>query len=305
MRRFYDYARTRQQRPEPDVTAHDIRDFLSHLAIRRHVSASTQNQAMCALLFLARHALGLDVDALSTAARARTPRRLPTVMRATETWTLLAAMNGMARLMAGVIYGGGLRVSECCELRIKDIDFEQELLIVRGAKGDKDRSTLLPRTLRENLQSHIARSENLFRSDRAAGIAGVWLPYALERKYPSAGRELGWFWVFPSQSLSVDPRAGVVRRHHISDSVVQKAVKAAARSVGIHKPMSVHTLRHSCHAPSTKRRGHPADPGVPRPRQRRDDDDLHARGEGTADARAQPARHAGTVRLITPYRRRG
>jgi integrase len=134
------------------------------------------------------------------------------------------------------IYGGGLRVSECCQLRTKDVDFEQGLIFVRGGKGNKDRSTLLAEAVRDELRAQLRRSEALHNADRAAGLAGVWLPDGLDRKYPNAGRELGWFWVFPSQSLSTDPRAGIVRRHHISDSVIQKAVKAAVLKAKIHKP---------------------------------------------------------------------
>ncbi|MGH9328920.1 MAG: integron integrase [Vicinamibacterales bacterium] len=153
-------------------------------------------------------------------------------------------MRGTAWVMAALIYGGGLRVSECCELRLKDLDFDQGLVFVRGGKGDKDRSTLLAEVGREELRAHLRRAEALHRADRDSGLAGVWMPEALERKYPNAGRELGWFWVFPSQTLSTDPRAGLVRRHHMSDSVIQKAVKAAALKAKIHKPVSVHTLRH-------------------------------------------------------------
>lgn len=154
-------------------------------------------------------------------------------------------MRGTTWLMAALIYGGGLRVSECCELRVKDVDFDQGLVFVRAGKGDKDRSTLLAEVGRDELRAELQRSEALHRADRAAGLAGVWLPEALERNYPNAGRELGWFWVLPSHTLSTDPRAGVVRRHHLSDSVIQKAVKAAAVRAEIHKPVSVHTLRHS------------------------------------------------------------
>ena len=135
-------------------------------------------------------------------------------------------------------------MSECCQLRVKDLDFAQGLVFVRGGKGSKDRSTLLAEVGRDELPAHLRESEAIYRADRAAGLAGVWMPEALERKYPNAGRELGWFWVFPSRTLSTDPRAGIVRRHHISDSVVQKAVKAAATAARINKPVSVHVLRH-------------------------------------------------------------
>ena len=161
-----------------------------------------------------------------------------------ETIALLDAMSGTPRLMATLIYGGGLRVSECCELRIKDLDFDQGLVIVRRSKGDKDRSTLLAEIGREELRAHLRKSKAQHEADRRAGLAGVWMPDALDRKYPNAGRELAWFWVFPSRTLSTDPRAGIVRRHHMSDSVIQKAVKVAAQVARIHKPVSVHTLRH-------------------------------------------------------------
>jgi integron integrase len=153
-------------------------------------------------------------------------------------------MQGTTWLMAALIYGGGLRVSECCELRVKDIDFDQGLVFVRSGKGDRDRSTLLAEAGREELRAQLRRCEAQHRLDRASGLAGVWLPEALERKYVNASRELGWFWVFPSHTLSTDPRAGIVRRHHISDSVIQKAVKSAALKAKIDKPVSVHTLRH-------------------------------------------------------------
>jgi integron integrase len=178
------------------------------------------------------------------AARAKRGERLPVVLSVPETAALLGTMQGTPRLMAGLIYGGGLRVSECCQLRVKDVDFDQGLVFVRSGKGDNDRSTLLAEVGREELRAHLRKSEAQHQADRQAGLAGVWMPDALDRKYPNAGRELGWFWVFPSQTLSVDPRAGVVRRHHVSDSVIQKAVKVAAQAARIHKPVSVHTLRH-------------------------------------------------------------
>ena len=190
------------------------------------------------MLFLCREVLALDIDGLAHAARARQGRRLPGVLSVPETAALLAAMRGTTRLMAALIYGGGLRVSECCELRVKDLDFGSGLLIVRSGKGDKDRATLLPETVRPELREHLATTRSLFDLDRKTGLSGVSLPDALERKYPNAGRELVWFWVFPSRTLSTDPRAGVVRRHHLHDSVLQKAVKQAATAAGIHKPVS-------------------------------------------------------------------
>lgn len=244
VRRFLTYLSEQQGTREPRVDSESVRNFLTHLAVRQRVSASTQNQALSAILFLCREVLAVEVETVSLAARAKRGTHLPVVLSVPETAALLGALHGTAWLMAALIYGGGLRVSECCELRIKDIDFDQGLLFVRGGKGDKDRSTLLADAGRDELRAQLRRCEALHQADRKAGLAGVWLPDGLDRKYPNAGRELGWFWVFPSQTLSTDPRAGIVRRHHISDSVVQKAVKSAARDAKIHKPVSVHTLRH-------------------------------------------------------------
>ena len=162
-----------------------------------------------------------------------------------ETGALFSRLRGRPWLMAALIYGGGLRVSECCQLRVKDVDLGQGLVFVKQGKGDKDRSTLLAEMARDALESQIRAVRACFESDRRAGVAGVCLPDALDRKYPNAGCEFGWFWVFPSHTLSTDPRAGVVRRHHVHESVIQKAVKAAVAAAGIQKPASVHTLRHS------------------------------------------------------------
>jgi len=244
-RRFLAYLSERQGQREPRVDTPGVRDFLTHLAVKRRVSSSSQNQALSALLFLCREVLGVEVGDLSETARARRGARLPVVLSVPETLALFGMLRGRAWLMAALIYGGGLRVSECCELRVKDVDYDQGLLFVRHGKGDKDRATLLGEAARDPLRAHLRTSEACFAADRTAGVAGVWLPDALERKYPNAGCEFGWFWVFPSHNLSTDPRAGVVRRHHISDSVIQKAVKLAAAKAGILKPVSVHTLRHS------------------------------------------------------------
>ena len=227
------------------MTADALRDFLTHLAVHQRVSASTQNQAQSAVLFLCREVLALEVDGLADTPRAKRGQRLPVVISVPETATLLGAMRGTARLMAFLIYGGGLRVSECCELRVKDLDFANNLILIRSGKGDKDRSTLLPESGRDALRAQLSSVEVLYQADRRADLAGAWSPDSLERKYPYAGKEFGWFWVFPSRSLFTDPRAGVVRRHHLDESVVQKAVKAAAKTAKLHKPVPVHTLRHS------------------------------------------------------------
>ncbi len=231
--------------PHPRVASEAVRDYATHLAVHQRVSASTQNQALSAVLFLCREVLGVEVEGLALATRAKRGTHLPVVLSMPETAALLGALRGTTWLMAALIYGGGLRVSECCELRIKDLDFDQGLIFVRGGKGAKDRSTLLAERGRDELRAHLGRAETRYRADRESRLAGVWMPEALERKYPNAGRELGWFWVFPSHTLSTDPRAVIVRRHHMSDSVIQKAVKVAAARAKIHKPISVHTLRHS------------------------------------------------------------
>lgn len=199
VRRFIDYAAEQQGIPHPRVAAEVVRDYLAHLAVRRQVSASTQNQALCALLFLCREVLGVDVENLSLGVRAKRGERLPVVLSMPETRALLDAMSGTPRLMAALIYGGGLRVSECCELRINDLDFDQGLVVVRRGKGDKDRSTLLADMGREELCAHLRKSEAQHAADRRAALAGVWMPDALDRKYPNAGRELAWFWVFQAR----------------------------------------------------------------------------------------------------------
>lgn len=251
VRRFLHYVGERQSSQTPRVDAAAVRDDLTQLAVRHHVSASTQNQALCALLFLCREVLNLDVTGLDAGVRAKRGPHLPVVLSVPETTALLGALRGTTWLMAALIYGGGLRVSECCQLRIKDIDFDQGLLLVRRGKSGKDRTTLLAEICHEQLRRQLRAAEAVHSRDRDSRVAGVWLPDALDRKYPDAGRELAWFWVFPSHTLSTVPRAGIVRRHHLSDSVIQKAVKAAAREARIHKPVSViRCVTHFCHSPA-------------------------------------------------------
>ena len=227
------------------VDGQGVKSFLTYLATRRRVSAGTQNQAFSALVFLCREVLRLPETDLDAGVRAKATQRLPAVLSTEETARLLEAMAGTARLMAEVTYGGGLRVMECCRLRVKDVDFENDLLFVRDGKGGKDRSTLLAKSVKERLRAHLARVRELHGQDLAAGAGEARLPDALERKYPQAGREWGWQFVFPAQNLSVDPRGGKVRRHHASDAMLQRAVKEAVAKAGIDKPVSVHTLRHS------------------------------------------------------------
>jgi integron integrase len=227
------------------VDGQGVKSFLTYLATRRRVAAGTQNQAFSALVFLCREVLRLPETDLDAGVRAKASQRLPAVLSTEETARLLEAMSGTARLMAEVTYGGGLRVMECCRLRVKDVDFENDLLFVREGKGGKDRSTLLAKSVKERLRAHLGKVKAIHERDLAAGAGAARLPDALERKYPQAGREWGWQFVFPAQNLSVDPRGGQVRRHHASDAMLQRAVKEAVAKAGIDKPVSVHTLRHS------------------------------------------------------------
>jgi len=242
---YLDSIAGQDRQPHHAVTGPTIRDFLSHLAIRRRVAASTQNQAFHALLFLGREVLGLDLGDLSSTVRAKRGERLPTVLSPEEVRRLLTHMDGTFKLMAQMVYGGGLRVIEICRLRVKDLDFDQGLIIVRGGKGDKDRTTLLPRKVAPLLRSHLKRVKTLHDGDLANGHGEVELPGALAVKYPNAGREWAWQFVFPSRVLRVDPGTGKVRRWHATDSSLQQAFKSAMLRAGIAKHASIHTLRHS------------------------------------------------------------
>jgi integron integrase len=220
------------------------RAFLAQLALHRGVAASTQNQAFSAVLFLMREVMGKDTACLSSVRAKRGPH-LPVVFSEKEVAALLSLVEGTAGLMLRLIYGGGLRVSECCRLRVKDLDFEQGILFVREGKGGKDRSTLLPFTLQAPLQAHLHRVKELHESELASGGGDVELPSALAVKYPKAAWEWGWQYVFPAREKSVDPRTGAVRRHHVMEQVLQRAIKHAICQAGIAKHAGVHTLRHS------------------------------------------------------------
>ena len=223
----------------------DIQNFLSHLAVEKKVSASTQNQALNALVFLYRHVLDRDIEGEISAVRARQKRRLPVVLTIKEIERIFSGMSGVNLLMVKLIYGCGLRLHECLQLRIKDIDFERNMVIIRSGKGEKDRRTVLPEAIREELITHLNQVKALYEKDREAKLNGVQLPGALERKYPNAGKEWAWFWFFPSKTLSIDPQTGIVRRHHVYHDALQRAFKNAVMKTGITKPASIHTLRHS------------------------------------------------------------
>jgi len=223
----------------------DVRAFLSHLAVEGGVAASTQNQALSALLFLFKNGLARSLGDVASAVRARDRRRLPVVLTKAEVLRVLDELPAPYSLIARFCYGCGLREQEALELRIKDVDFEAGMVIVRSGKGDKDRRTVLPASLHRPWMEHLERVRAVYDQDRADDAPGVALPYALERKYPNAGKEWAWFWVFPAQNVSIDPRSRVVRRHHQHPSALQKQFRAAVVRAGIVKPATVHTLRHS------------------------------------------------------------
>jgi integron integrase len=233
------------KRHPSEMGVDQVRTFLSWLATERRVSASTQNQALSALLFLYRDVLGGDIGWIDNIAPAKRSKRLPVVLTQSEVKTLLGRLEGTSWLMASLMYGAGLRLMECCRLRVKDVDFERGEIVVRDGKGRKDRVTVLPAALRESLEAHMTWSKNQHQRDVAGGTGAVALPGALERKYPGAAREWGWQWVFPASRFYADRETGELRRHHRHESVLQRDVKAAARAAGIVKPASCHTLRHS------------------------------------------------------------
>lgn len=219
--------------------------FLTDLAVRRGVAPKTQNQALCAVVFLYGKVLGRPPGDFATFKRARERRRVPVVLSRQEVAALLAELRGLPLLGALLMYGAGLRLSETLRLRVKDVDFDRREIVVRAGKGDKDRRTILPEDAIALLRRGIARSEALFQRDLDAGVADVELPHALARKYPNAARELGWRFIFSAKGLSTCPRTGAYRRHHLYPTYLQRAIKRARSTAGIHKPATCHTLRHS------------------------------------------------------------
>ncbi len=228
-----------------DITAKDVRLFLEYLVIEKNVAASTQNQALNALVFLFDTVLERPLGELGEFARAKRPKRMPTVLTADEVRLLLSQLSGTHHLMVSLLYGSGLRLMECVRIRIQDVDFGYRQILVRNGKGNKDRVVPLPHKLEAPLLEHIAAVRQTHKVDLAAGYGEVFMPNALASKFPHAYRELGWQYLFPSSRLSFDPRSDKRRRHHVDESGLQKAVKNAARAVGITKRVSSHTLRHS------------------------------------------------------------
>ncbi len=241
MRRFILYHDKRHPARMGEL---EVRDFLNHLAVEREVSASTQSQALSALLFLYRDVMGRDVDWIDGMVRGKKPKRVPVVLSRREVKALLERMSGQHWLMASLLYGAGLRLSECIELRVKDVDFEREQLVVRSGKGQKDRVTMLPSSVKGPLRKHLRGVRRLHERDARDGTR-VTLPDAYAVKSPGAGLDWPWFYVFPSRSVCIDEDSGERRRHHVHESVPQRAVKEAVRRSGISKRATCHTLRHS------------------------------------------------------------
>jgi len=228
-----------------DMGVEEVGAFLSFLAMDRNVAASTQNQALNALVFLYKAVLDKPLGELQGVVRAKKPRRLPAVLSRNEVMLVLRNLQGHHWLAACLLYGSGLRLMECVRLRVKDLDFEHRAVIIREGKGGKDRIVTLPDELIVPLQRHLGSVRNIHEKDLAEGYGAVWLPHALARKYPQAPAQWGWQYVFPATRRSLDPHSKIIRRHHIDESSIQKAVKVAIRKAGIEKPASCHTLRHS------------------------------------------------------------
>ena len=228
-----------------ELGENDIAKFLSHLAIERRVAASTQNQALNALLFLYKEVLGRELGFISDTVRVKRPAKLPVVLSRREVKAVLEQLPGQYQLMAQLLYGSGLRLLECLRLRVKDVDLQYLHITVRDPKGGKERKTMLPVSLAPALREHLEKVKQQHQDDLAAGFGAVYLPGALERKLPGASREWAWQYIFPAQRRSIDPRTGIARRHHVNEKNLQNAVKTAVRKARISKTASCHTFRHS------------------------------------------------------------
>lgn len=228
-----------------DLGAMEVEQFLTYLAVQGKVSASTQNQARCALLFLYKEVLNIDLPWLENVEPAKAPKRLPVVLNRDEMQAILSRLGGTNWLIASLLYGTGMRIMECLRLRIQDVDMKRKEILIRDGKGFKDRVTMLPVSLIQPLQSHLLKVRELHQSDLGRGFGAVYMPYALARKYPNADREWRWQYVFPAAKLSTDPRSGLVRRHHIQEQAIQRSVKQAVRDADLTKAATPHTFRHS------------------------------------------------------------
>lgn len=239
------YIRFHGLRHPIDMGAPEIQAFMSYLVNERHVAGATYTQALCALLFLYKKLLKIELPWIEGISRPKKPARRPTVLTRQEVEMIFAQMSGVYGLIARLLYGTGMRLMECAQLRVKDVDFQRREIVVRQGKGGKDRITMLPLALVAPLREQIAHAKQFYEDDRLNKRNGVMLPGALERKYAAAGTQWGWFWVFPSDHESTDPRSGIVRRHHVYEQTIQRAIKQAVIAARLTKPASTHTLRHS------------------------------------------------------------
>jgi integron integrase len=242
IRRFILFHNKRHPR---EMGAHEVSQFLSDLAVNRHVAASTQNQALSAIVFLYQEVLRQEIGWLDDVVRAKKAKKLPVVLTREEVKAVLATLSGSKWMMANLLYGSGLRLMECIRLRVKDVDFSYNHIVVRDGKGNKDRVTMLPLNMKNLLRQHLQEVKRVHEQDLKEGFGRVYLPHGLERKYPHANREWGWQYVFPAAKRSIDPRTGTERRHHVSPLVLQRAVREAIRQTRITKAASCHTFRHS------------------------------------------------------------
>ena len=239
------FIRFHGKRHPAELGPHEVEGFLTDLAVARRVSASTQNQAKSALLFLYKEVLDVELPWLDQVEKAHSPVRLPVVLTREEVASVLSRLHGIHALIGRLLYGTGMRIMEGMRLRVKEIDFSRNEILIRDGKGFKDRITMLPNTISEQLRVQVALAREVHQADLFLGFGAVWLPYALARKYPQAPREVGWQYVFPAEARSIDPRSGIVRRHHLSDQAFQRAMRQAVRDAGLHKLATPHTLRHS------------------------------------------------------------
>ena len=239
------HGRGGTMRHPKSMAADEVRAFLTMLATERNVSVSTHNQALSALLFLYREVLTIDLPWLQDLKRPTRPRRIPSVLTQPEVVALLSALDGDVALLGKLLYGTGMRLMEGLRLRVKDLDFDRQAIMIREAKGGKDRVVMLPRSLLASLKAQLAAGRVRWEQDRQRGVSGVAVPDALALKYPDLGRRWGWFWVFPAPALSLDPRSRIERRHHLYEERLQRAIKLGCAAAAIYKPVSVHTLRHS------------------------------------------------------------